>query len=134
MNFLVERKTDTIEVMLLPHKDGSGYSYINLTKGNICPCKFPTMEEAIADMDKRPEVVSYTELSSNPPLTLDELREMDGEPVWVEPVGVDFEPGWMLIWCKHDFVMARWLYCAFAQYEETWLAYRRKPEEGRNGL
>ena len=33
----------------------------------------------------------------NEPLTLDELREMDGEPVWVTPLGF-----WALVIAKHD--------------------------------
>ena len=33
----------------------------------------------------------------NEPLTLNELREMDGEPVWVTPLGF-----WALVIAKHD--------------------------------
>lgn len=76
----------------------------------------------------------------NDPLTLDELREMDGEPVWISPVK------------ENGKVLARWMLVSgynpkkdiylFApssnitqgydgkSYGKTWLAYRRKPEEG----
>ena len=33
----------------------------------------------------------------NEPLTLEQLREMDGEPVWVTPLGF-----WALVIAKHD--------------------------------
>ena len=55
----IYRKTDTVEALILPHKDGSGYSFVNLTKGHICPCKFATMQDARADMDNREDVLGY---------------------------------------------------------------------------
>ena len=51
--YLVKRPKDTVEVLILPNKDGSGYQYVNLTKGHICPCRFKTESEALRDMDKR---------------------------------------------------------------------------------
>ena len=56
---LVDRLDGIVEVLLLPHKDGSGYSFVNLTKGHICPCRFGTMEDAIRDLESRPEVLGY---------------------------------------------------------------------------
>ena len=32
MKLLLNRQEDIIEVLLLPHKDGSGYSFVNVTK------------------------------------------------------------------------------------------------------
>lgn len=60
--FLVKRPKDTVEVILLPNKDGSGFQYINLSKGHICPCKFKTKVEALADLEeerKKGKVISY---------------------------------------------------------------------------
>jgi len=53
MRYRVERQNDTVEVLLLPNKDGSGYQYINLTKGHICPCKFKSVSDALSDMEVR---------------------------------------------------------------------------------
>ena len=50
--FLVKRPEDSVEVLLLSNKDGSGYQYINLSKGHICPCKFGSEQEAITDLKK----------------------------------------------------------------------------------
>ena len=66
----------------------------------------------------------------NPPLTLEELREMD-EPVWIE-------------WCdsksqdENEWALVNQVGCRtfkgfaalFEWYGHAWLAYRRKPEEG----
>ena len=67
----------------------------------------------------------------NEPLTLDELREMDGEPVWVVPTGTHKKDEPM--WCVLEGSMALipgvdcWLW-DFDGYGETWMAYRRPPE------
>lgn len=66
---------------------------------------------------------------SNEPLTLEELREMCGEPVYV----VNGKSSW---WDIVDFVAGGWLYLRVANktglaidgYSNAWLAYRRKPE------
>ena len=66
----------------------------------------------------------------NDPLTLEELRELDGEPVWISY----FAGGpnvCMLVDAEHD--VCRDAHGSFAVLENlgrTWTAYRRKPEEG----
>ena len=66
----------------------------------------------------------------NAPLTLDELRQMDGEPVWVQSPGVPEYGRWAIVegvgenclFLRDDFTCH--------DYGKTWLAYRQKPEEG----
>ena len=63
-------------------------------------------------------------------LTLDELREMDGEPVWVQSPGVPEYGRWAIVegvgenclFLRDDFTCH--------DYGKTWLAYLQKPEEG----
>jgi len=43
---------EKVKFILLPNKDGSGWQFVNLTKGYISPCKFKTKEEALDDFDK----------------------------------------------------------------------------------
>lgn len=66
----------------------------------------------------------------NPPLTLEELREMDGEPVCITPV--DGGPyTWMLVDTKYE--VCREAHGGLAVFEnlgKTWVAYRHKPENG----
>lgn len=71
---------------------------------------------------------------SNEPLTLDELREMGGEPVFIMRMESD-EPtdrDWALVDLKYD--MCRTVtggMAIFELYGATWLAYRRRPEDGK---
>ena len=65
----------------------------------------------------------------NTPLTIDELRKMDGEPVWVQSPGVPEYGRWAIVegvgenclFLRNDFTCH--------DYGKTWLAYRQKPEE-----
>ena len=69
---------------------------------------------------------------SNEPLTLEELREMDGEPVWVSYPNRIGEDRWYVIEksteaglhveCHPHF------YLGWDTYGKFWLAYRRPPE------
>ena len=75
---------------------------------------------------------------SNAPLTLEQLREMDGEPVWV--VALDYGTSrWAFVSADCEvvryFTTRRGVACDvigrhFKTYGKTWLAYRRRPEEG----
>lgn len=73
----------------------------------------------------------------NNPLTLEELREMDGEPVWVVEFN-GYPPRWGLVyWCKknkRDIVYIT-INNGVSIDAKTFMAaggqiYRRKPEEG----
>lgn len=49
-------------VTILPHKDTNLYSYVNLTKGHICPCKFNSFEEALEDLKNYEEIEMWEEV------------------------------------------------------------------------
>lgn len=76
--------------------------------------------------------------AENEPLTLDELRQMDGEPVWMQPKEknsgiwgfVDTECGLVRIFGPHERGRTFGICRHFKVYGKTWFAYRRKPEEG----
>ena len=70
----------------------------------------------------------------NKPLTLDQLRQMDDEPVWVCGIPgheIKWTPGWRII-DGNRVALRQWndavMYLYFADYGRTWLAYARKPE------
>ena len=82
------------------------------------------------------------EAERNEPLTLDELMEMDGEPVWVVPGNAS--PRWCLVrvlgdknWKSFDCVDGdrnewdedRYAVCGVINEDIEWLAYRRPPKE-----
>ena len=68
----------------------------------------------------------------NEPLTIEQLREMDGDPVWIVDVGPHkwYGPGWAIV--DRDNCLVRtvknWNAVFFESYGERWLAYRRPPE------
>ena len=68
----------------------------------------------------------------NETLTLEQLREMDGEPVWIVDVGPHkwYGPGWAIV--ERDNCLARtaknWNAVFFEKYGERWLAYCRPPK------
>lgn len=76
-------------------------------------------------------------LSDPTPLTLEQLRGMDGEPVFTKTIGVVGSGRWELIVFDDH-----WLYCKTAHedykitliefkntYGKTWLAYTHKPKD-----
>lgn len=71
----------------------------------------------------------------NNSLTLEELREMDGEPVYVTGLFTDCcgkrLGAWALVDIKQQMCKVHGGGLAiFENHEKSWLAYRRKPKEG----
>lgn len=101
-----------------------------------------------AGLDRALYSIAYAKtITPTPPpneaLTLEELREMDGEPVWVKvsenwrESGV--KDGWRLVRLhKSDDRLRLYFYdthfgptfVAEQDYVQSWIAYRRKPEGG----
>lgn len=76
----------------------------------------------------------------NDPLTISQLRKMDGEPVWISPAKENGKvpARWMLVsgYNQNKDIYLFAPSCNITQgydgksYGKTWLAYRRRPEEG----
>lgn len=65
--YLVKRPKDTVIVAILPSQIDGKYSFVNLTTGHICKCKFDSEEEALKDMDHQIElgnVLEYGKMNS----------------------------------------------------------------------
>ena len=63
----VTRNDGVFEILLLKHKTFQGYSFVNLTKGHICPCVFKTEEEALNDLEKYKQsckIINYETMDS----------------------------------------------------------------------
>lgn len=63
--WLVKRQHDKVIVTIMKNKSDGTYSFINLTKEHICPCKFNSIDEALKDMDKLKDcgkILNYNEL------------------------------------------------------------------------
>ena len=78
----------------------------------------------------RQQDVADKDVGKNEPLTLDELREMDGEPVWVQSPGVPEYGRWAIVEGVGENCL--FLHDDFTchEYGKAWLAYRQKAEEG----
>ncbi len=83
------------------------------------------VDMAISALRKQEAVINR-----NDPLTLDELRQMDGEPVWVQSPGVPEYGRWAIVEGVGENCL--FLHDDFTchDYGKTWLAYRQKLEEG----
>lgn len=110
----------------LVEKDGlPGFSWWRV----VCGCcligtdEYPLKSSAIKAWNRRYE-------PPNPPLTLDELREMVEEPVWIESPDIPNRHGWAINYgLDPDVMHVPYAEIALDMYGKTWLAYRRRPEE-----
>ena len=63
--YKVIRPKDTVLVTILKNKNDNTYSYVNLTKEHICPCRFDSIEKALQDMEdliKQNKIIEYYEI------------------------------------------------------------------------
>ena len=106
------------------HHASPGDYIIKGVNGEFYPCK--------------PDIFAKTYESAtltppNEPLTLEQLREMDGEPVWIVDIGGRnwYGPGWAIVDRENNLVrtVKNWNPVFFEKYGERWLAYRRPKEE-----
>ena len=76
----------------------------------------------------RQQDVPDKNVGKNDPLTLDELRQMDGEPVWVQSPGIPEYGRWAIVEGVGENCL--FLHDDFTchEYGKTWLAYRSKKE------
>lgn len=67
----------------------------------------------------------------NDPLTLEQLREMDGEPVYVTS-SIGEQPMWYIVDVEEHELKNPWDRITLEEWDEgyPYRAYRRKPEEG----
>lgn len=78
-----------------------------------------------------PEEIMQRIKPPNEPLSLNELRKMDGEPVWcvLDNINCSLIREWGIVTTKYKRVNCCSIYLHFGDYG-LWKAYRRKPEEG----
>lgn len=61
----------------------------------------------------------------NEPLTLEQLREMDGEPVWFENMSGG---RWCIVYADYHCLVGKMFGVTFEEAERTGRVYRRPPE------
>ena len=55
LKFLVTRPDDTVLVYLMKNESDNTYSFVNITRWHICPCRFSSVRDAVTDMDRLKE-------------------------------------------------------------------------------
>ena len=91
----------------------------------VSVCRFwDALDIAIKSLEDVPDIF----VGKNEPLTLDELRQMDGEPVWVQSPGVPEYGRWAIVEGVGENCL--FLHDDFTchDYGKTWLAYSQKKE------
>lgn len=104
----------------------------------LCDCeKKPDWKHTEGMIKEACRIVSALKLPPNDPLTMEQLRAMNGEPVWL--VINNNRGQWAIVIIDHEefisFICADENAFEFDLYGDNdgveWSAYRRKPEEGK---
>lgn len=99
--------------------------YLKVLKDILDPLKVKKNSHEITCPQCQSKIAIFLP-ESNEPLTWNELKQMEGKPVWVEEK--DMPSTWIIIWD----VTENWLYptgCDAYRHEEygkTWQAYRKE--------
>lgn len=88
------------------------------------PGMIPGIGKDTNALERALEALQSYRQAENPPLTLDELYMMDGEPVWIVDYPEDVE-GWEFSEDAADYVDGR----DVKAYGSSWVAYRHKPTD-----
>lgn len=59
--WFVERQKGNCIVSIMRNKSDGTYSFVNLTQGHICTCRFESVEQALEDMEKKKSDGSITD-------------------------------------------------------------------------
>ena len=95
--------------------------------GDFCP-EGPGCPQEMSPEDAL-HLLKLAKAEENPPLTIDQLREMDGEPVWVVFRDGREEGCWMLVHAGYELCRrAQGGVAAFENHGRTWAAYRDRPK------
>lgn len=86
----------------------------------------------LKDMQSGEAVKIATLTTPNEPLTLEELREMNEVPVWIQNLEEPAKSQWRLLyWDRGKYLVLQGISVRgylMEEYGESWLAYRRPPE------
>lgn len=70
------RKRPDCIVMLCKDRATDKWCYVNLSTEHVCACRFDTIDDAIADMRKREDVESFSEIDN--PLVYEQRVTLHG--------------------------------------------------------
>lgn len=113
---------------------------MRLIDGDKLHIELLDLDFPVSDMDPILDAMDSCVITSPPndPLTLSELREMDGEPVFCVSKDFPEDSAWGIVCMRENVPYVRTIqktgkvsrYFYIYDYDTRWLAYRRKPEKG----
>ena len=62
---VIRRNRPDCIVMLCQDRATKKWCFVNLTTEHVCACRFDTIDDAIADMRKREDVESFSEIDNH---------------------------------------------------------------------
>jgi len=129
IKMLVETVREDAAVIAVYEAVGPKLEDVKATIKALRKIDFSSIGESVASVTDW-MLKTVNEAKDNVPLTLEELKQMDGEPVWVEMLVGNRPSHWAIIHghLVHDGRFAE----DSGGYGIAWLAYRRKPEGGKS--
>ena len=73
---VIRRNRPDCIVLLCQDRATEKWCYVNLTTEHVCACRFYTIDDAIADMKKREDVESFSEIDN--PLVYEQRVTLNG--------------------------------------------------------
>ena len=73
---VIRRNRPDCIVMLCQDRTTDKWCYVNLSTEHVCACRFDTIDDAIADMRKREDVVSFSVIDN--PLVYEQRVTLNG--------------------------------------------------------
>lgn len=133
----MERLTDTCWMNFDPWECCGQDNYCKRDSREVGGCRngciVPKLYVRLAkyeDTGLTPEEIAVQN-SPNIPLTLDDLKQMDGEPVWAVETqdNCSTKREWVIISTSLERAAGNELWLVFESYGTQWLAYRNKQKE-----
>ena len=73
---VIRRNRPDCIVLLCQDRTTEKWCFVNLSTEHVCACRFDTIDDAIADMRKREDVVSFSEIDN--PLVYEQTIYLHG--------------------------------------------------------
>ena len=73
---VIRRNRPDCIMMLCQDRTTKKWCFVNLSTEHVCACRFDTIKDAIADMEKRDDVESFSEIDN--PLVYEQIVTLHG--------------------------------------------------------
>ena len=77
---VIRRNRPDCIVMLCQDRTTEKWCYVNLSTEHVCACRFDTIDDALADMKKREDVESFSEIDN--PLVYEQTIYLHGASLY----------------------------------------------------